>query len=246
MKFVAVIFFSLLTISSSLATEDLVIHTTPVNPKHKDLHEIIIKAYESLGVPVVYTSLPYTRGLVSANYGVIDAVDLRFESHVTSYPNLVKVEYPVYTGATYLVVDNETCAKCTKESVGSVASVSGYQYSSFFKTDVFAHLARQEFAEHKMLFRFFDRQRVQAMVVGDIFLPEKYLNNERYSLYKLGTHKVFHYLHQKHQGLAIRLERSFRRLDHNAVNSSNNQMAEQREKSYSGASVSIAPGAAAN
>ncbi|GLR71860.1 hypothetical protein [Agaribacter marinus] len=213
MRFVVKIVFLVLWAQVTLASSDLVIHTTPVNPQHADLHEILIKSYERLNVPVIFTTLPYTRGSVSANYGVIDGLDLRLESHAADYTNLVKVEYPVYVSNIVLVIDKQLCINCSSMAISSIASVSGYNFQSHFKQDVLTDLSSLEFADHAKLFRFFDGRRVEGMVVGDIFLPQKYIDNPRYQIVRLTSQKVFHYLHEKHAGLAKKLAHNFERLN---------------------------------
>ncbi|MFC3122288.1 hypothetical protein [Agaribacter flavus] len=239
MRLVVNIVFFILSVPFALASDDLVIHTTPVNPQHADLHQILVKSYQSLDVPVVFTTLPYTRGAISANYGVIDGLDLRLESHAKEYKNLVKVNYPVYISNIVLVVDKQQCISCSTSKISSIASVSGYNFQSHFDSEVLLNSKSVEFADHGKLFKFFDGERVEGIVVGDIFLPQKYLDNPRYQVYRLGSQKVFHYLNEKHRELAKKLASNFKRLNElipagSATSRSNTPKAQTAGMTFSG------------
>jgi hypothetical protein len=184
----------------------LVFHSAPLNQQHLHAKQMVKEAYESLGIKIRLADLPYYRGAVSADYGVIDGLILRLESHTLDYPNLIKINVPLLQSRTLVVINKALCGQCKPDKLTSLASVSGFKFA-----DIHLNIDGQrnyliELPSHQQLFKFFERGRVNAIITSEAFLTKALKNNDKYLYVEIGNESAFHYIHRDHGALKTKLE----------------------------------------
>jgi hypothetical protein len=191
-----------------LLATSLVLNAAPVSSEFTHANALLVRGYENIGVTLKFTHLPYIRSAISANVGVIDGLDLRLETHTESYHNLIRVEVPLLLSKTILVINRKLCGECEVSELRSLAVVAGFTFpEQVLRLDNSQNLLI-ELAEHEALFRFFQRNRVNAIITSDVFLPDYLRDNIKYRYVEIARQNAFHYLHKSHLQLAIRLQRS--------------------------------------
>ncbi|WP_371193940.1 hypothetical protein [Glaciecola sp. SC05] len=207
LPFLIILLFALPVLASSLT-----LNRAPIDEQYRQTNVLLVQAYEKLGIRINYTQLPYMRSAVSANAGVIDGLDLRLESHTQSYQNLLKVNVPLLTSKTLVVINRKLCPKCELGQLKSLGVVSGFTFpaNELNLSDLDNRVI--ELAEHQGLFKFFKGNRVNAIVTSELFLPVFLRDNERYRYIEISRQPVYHYLHKRNSSLIAPLEISIKEV----------------------------------
>jgi hypothetical protein len=184
----------------------LVFNSAPLNQEHLHAKQMVKDAYESLGIKISLANLPYYRGAVSADYGVIDGLLLRLESHTLDYPNLIKINVPLLQSRTLVVINKALCGQCRPDKLTSLASVSGFKFADTHLNIDGKRNYLIELPGHQQLFKFFERGRVNAIITSEAFLTNALKNNDKYLYVEIGNESAFHYIHRDHGALKKQLE----------------------------------------
>jgi len=189
-----------------LMSKSLVFNSAPLNQQHLHAEQMVKAAYDSLGIKISLANLPYHRGAVSADYGVIDGLILRLESHALDYPNLIKINVPLLQSRTLVVINKTLCGHCKLDRLTSLASVSGFTFADTHLNIDGKRNYLIELPGQSQLFKFFERGRVNAMITSEVFLTQALKNNDKYLYIEIGNENAFHYIHRDHGALKTSLE----------------------------------------
>lgn len=166
------------------------------------------EAYAELGLSLNYLPMPRQRSLVEANKGNIAGELARIPEINDNYPNLRRVDFPLYAFNVVLVADRRRCGICAFEQIENVAHVNGVQIIE----DFLARQPRQRpvatMESIKQLTTLLENNRVEAILMTDFEFQQTDLAQQRhYIRVPLERALAYHYVNKKHADLIPKLER---------------------------------------
>jgi hypothetical protein len=83
------------------------------------------EAYAELGIELVYLDMPRARSIVEANAGRIAGELGRLPGLEQDYPNLIRLEFPLFRYQLVIVADRRQCGLCELGDLENLAYVNG-------------------------------------------------------------------------------------------------------------------------
>lgn len=204
---IATIFFS----ATGTANQNFVISHAPHYEVDNYKH-IIRKAYRELGINVTFVELPAERRFISLSKGLVDA-DLgahRLLSNV--YENLIYIDVQIADFSVYLWCRNKPCGEVVIRNPQMTIYTTIYGKSLIdkeFGSGINAKIILVE--NFKSILDMFVLKRVDFIAYGTS--KDKSEHEKQYGgvLHKMASNPIFHVIHEKHAGIANRLEISIRK-----------------------------------
>ncbi|WP_281557636.1 transporter substrate-binding domain-containing protein [Thalassomonas sp. RHCl1] len=168
---------------------------------------MIIPAYQALGINAVMVDLPGRRALFASNSGKTDAELCRIDNISQHYPNLVKVE-PALQHLTIVALSIKALPQ-----VKTMADLKAYKLGSQRGMKAAENYFRQGFIHYVNNYQ----QVIQLLDDGLIdyaILPLEAIKRHQQANYRkdffihqppLFQHKLYHYIHKRHQHLVAAL-----------------------------------------
>ncbi|MEX1221755.1 MAG: hypothetical protein WEA82_06540 [Idiomarina sp.] len=166
------------------------------------------EAYAELGITLNYLPMPRQRSLVEANKGNIAGELARIPEINDDYPNLRRVDFPLYAFNVVLVADRRRCGICAFEQIENVAHVNGVQIIEDFLIRQPRQRPVATMESIKQLTSLLENNRVEAILMTDFEFQQTDLAKQRhYIRVPLERALAYHYVNKKHANLIPRLER---------------------------------------
>lgn len=165
------------------------------------------EAYAELGMSLNYLPMPRQRSLVEANKGNIAGELARIPELNDDYPNLRRVDFPLYAFNVVLVADRRRCGICSFEQIKNVAHVNGVQIIETFLANQQSQRPVATTGNLEQLATLLENNRVEAILMTDFEFQQTNLAQQRhYIRVPLKRALAYHYVHKKHADLIPQLE----------------------------------------
>ncbi|MEQ5875957.1 transporter substrate-binding domain-containing protein [Pseudoalteromonas sp. NFXS39] len=173
-------------------------------------------AYKEIGYEVHIIDFNHQNALVAANQGVLDGQLGRIADVKDNYPNLLKVDYPLFD---FNLVLLKNCQQCQYEELKSLAIQSSYPAAQSyierhpFNGDVIK--VRNVTAQLNLL----TQKRVEGTILLDFLLSTKHPNFNQTAFHKqvLMPMQSYHFVHKRHKAIIPQLTRVLKKLDENGT-----------------------------
>lgn len=180
----------------------------------KPCEEIIMPAYKSLNIHPVLIPMPGRRALYSANAGDTDAELCRIATISKHYPNLIRVEpaiieFNIVALSIRPLAAIKTKADLSQYSLGSIRGMKAaedyFQESSIQYVNNFSQVIKL-LDDGLIDFAILTQQNIQRAQ------QKHYRKDFIIHLPPLFKHKLYHYIHQRHQKLITSLTAEIKRI----------------------------------
>lgn len=197
-------------------------------------------AYETLGLTVEFQNYPFARGIQNAQAGYIDGMLATYTNENSLDSNLIRIDIDLGSIANVLVINRDMCQGCSVVDIKTVGLMSGNANSTSIELNNTVKVIK--FTQFTSLLDFYERGRADAMLISAVSLPQAYLDNPKFKVITLHERKLYHYLHKKHQLIAVQIQSALSETTKTAVISDNSdaKSAEYTHKS----SVNVSQNAA--
>ena len=204
--------------SASVAQKTLVLSAVEEGLTVAVAERILKEAYQKIGITLEIRALPGSRGLFYSNTAHTDGEAFRIEGIDKDYPNLCRIDIPIFTNSLYLLV--EKGREFTVDGWDSIPKGYrvGYQRGvQVIKNCTLEHRIETEQARNAgQLFTMLKFGRVDAVVAGQYQISASAEKIEREHMVQLQpavhSHPLYHYLHVKHAGLIPRITAVLREM----------------------------------
>ncbi|AWL10992.1 hypothetical protein HMF8227_00496 [Saliniradius amylolyticus] len=208
----ALLLLGLLVCSGLVTAEQVIELDGSGDDKPKSNHALFVEqlldqAYARLGYQVNYTFIPLKRSTRAANAGIIDGLRARVEQLPNEFPNLIRVDHPLFDFQTVLVGDRRVCGICDYSQILSLAMPRGFKAGQqWLEMHPRESLRVTRVLSAEAALNMQASGRVDAALMADTMLPETVHTQEPHRIIvPLKVQTDYHYLHKKHRKLADHL-----------------------------------------
>ena len=197
--------------------DNIIVLDGPSNsPTALFVQELLEQAYLQLGYQVEYQKVPLARSFVEANSGHIDGLRARVKSVPDTYKNLLRVPFPIVDFEIMLLGNSGRCGQCTLQEVKNLAVPRGYLAITEYIAKGNYKIDMLDVISTTKALQMLKAQRVDAVVVADVNLPEQIQSSETdWTVNSLTTLADYHYLHKRHKDLVLPLTKVLKRMSEN-------------------------------
>lgn len=178
---------------------------------------ILEQAYQEHGYLPVSVTMPSRRALMESNAGTVDAELFRIAGIERSFPNLVRVPYPILRGRVYVIRHQDATSSFHPGLLANtpVAMLRGVIIEE--QTAASLGMMPVYVDSYAQILAMVQRQRVPYGLFSEIadISPFGPLDWDQVQLVPqpVNEFELFHYLHQRHQELVDPLADSLRRME---------------------------------
>jgi len=210
-------FFLLFFCFSSLANTHTLFFNRPADtPQARFVIDLLKMAYKEIGYEMSIIDFSHQNALEAANQGVLDGQLGRIADVKEGYPNLIKVNYPLFDFNLILL---KNCKTCYYPKLKSLAIQSSYPAAQSyierhpFKGDVIK--VRNVTAQLNLL----TQNRVEGAILLDFMLSTKHPDFDQDAFHKqvLMPMQSYHFVHKRHEKLIPKLTRVLEEFDENGT-----------------------------
>ena len=203
----------IITLNLTFAKEELVFSALQNSSLGKMVEEVLIEAYAKIDIEAKMRGLPGARALNIANSGEVDGAQLRVETILKKYKNLIMIPTPVYETEIVVFVKNKKFKVDGWDSLKPyrIGAPAGY-------TAILSHLKGFNYWEltYEQIFKMLDSGRVDIGVVdrfnGLNTIAKLNLKDINYLPTPLKTIKFYNFLHKKHKNILPKITKAMREL----------------------------------
>ncbi len=185
-------------------------------PQARYVIDLMKMAYKEIGYEIHIIDFNHQNALVAANQGVLDGQLGRIANVKDDYPNLLKVDYPLFD---FNLVLLKNCRQCQYEDLKSLAIQSSYPAAQSyidnhpFDGDVIK--VRNVTAQLNLL----TQKRVEGTILLDFLLSTKHPGFDQTAFHKqiLMPMQSFHFVHKRHKAIIPQLTKVLKKLDENGT-----------------------------
>lgn len=202
--------------SSSASTNLLIFNRPADTPQARYVIDLMKMAYKEIGYEIHIIDFNHQNALVAANQGVLDGQLGRIANVKDDYPNLLKVDYPLFD---FNLVLLKNCRQCQYEDLKSLAIQSSYPAAQSyidnhpFDGDVIK--VRNVTAQLNLL----TQKRVEGTILLEFLLSTKHPGFDQTAFHKqvLMPMQSFHFVHKRHKAIIPQLTKVLKKLDENGT-----------------------------
>jgi ABC-type amino acid transport substrate-binding protein len=194
------------------ASSNLLIFNRPADtPQARYVIDLLKMAYKEIGYEVHIIDFNHQSALIAANNGILDGQLGRIADVKDDYPNLLKVDFPLFD---FNLVLLKNCQHCRYKELKSLAIQSSYPAAQSyidkhpFGGDVIK--VRNITAQLNLL----TQKRVEGTILLDFMLKTKHPDFNQAAFHKevLMPMQSFHFVHKRHEALIPKLTRALQKL----------------------------------
>lgn len=211
------VFISMQSIASSSNTQLSLKFNRPADtPQANYVLELLDLAYNEVGYKLKLIDFSQSSALIAANEGLLDGQLGKVPGLTPQYPNLHKIDVPMFTFNLQLL---SYCDECNLKDMSSLAIQSNYQAAfQYLKQHTFPGYLLQVKSTSALL-NLLTQKQVEAALVIDF-----HIHAYKQNLIDAGVHfknikaiNTYHYLHKKHAHLLPRLTKVLNELQQNGT-----------------------------
>ncbi len=212
-KFIIYFFaFVLLCFAFSTHASLLIFNRPADTPQARYVIDLLRMAYKEIGYELHIIDFNHQSSLAAANEGVLDGQLGRIADVTQDYPNLLKVDFPLFNFNLLLL---KNCQTCLYSDLKSLAIQSSYPAAQSF-------LGKQPFHGDVITVRnitaqlnLLTQKRVEGALLLDFLLSTKHPNFDQSQFHKevLMSMQSFHFVHKRHATLIPKLTAALKKLD---------------------------------
>lgn len=213
-RYLSVLLLVLVSMPSlATAPEIIKLRTPPPIPHGYYIRDVLSLAYSNIGYKVDFVTVPSAQELVMAKRNELAGVLAKDVLVEENYPNLIRVEQPLFKYKVLYVADRRACGYCFYDSI----DVIGYPQGGI----VFPALARTFFKNAKLepltwssdVENVVSKGLLPAFMTTDIGLSAQVIQSPHTILHELDERYDFHYLSSDWRFLKPLLENELQRLE---------------------------------
>ncbi len=212
-KFIIYFFaFVLLCVSYSTHASLLIFNRPADTPQARYVIDLLRTAYKEIGYELHIIDFNHQSSLAAANEGILDGQLGRIADVTQGYPNLLKVDFPLFNFNLLLL---KNCQTCRYSDLKSLAIQSSYPAAQSFLDKHPFHgdviTVRNITAQLNLL----TQKRVEGTLLLDFLLSTKHPNFDQSPFHKeiLMPMQSFHFVHKRHAALIPKLTAALKKLD---------------------------------
>ena len=212
-KFIIYFFaFVLLCFAFSTHASLLIFNRPADTPQARYVIDLLRMAYKEIGYELHIIDFNHQSSLAAANEGVLDGQLGRIADVTQDYPNLLKVDFPLFNFNLLLL---KNCQTCLYSDLKSLAIQSSYPAAKSFLDKQPFHgdviTVRNITAQLNLL----TQKRVEGALLLDFLLSTKHPNFDQSQFHKevLMSMQSFHFVHKRHATLIPKLTAALKKLD---------------------------------
>ncbi len=203
-------------LSSNANTHTLIFNQPADTPQARYVIELLTQAYREIGYEINIIEFSHQKALEAANQGFLDGQLGRINDVKEDYPNLLKVDFPLFDFNLILL---KNCQICRYPKMNSLAIQSSYPAAQsyieqhHFKGDVIK--VRNITAQLNLL----TQKRVEGAILLDFMLLTKHPNFNQQAFHKelLMPMQSYHFVHKRHKELIPKLTAVLKTLEQNGT-----------------------------
>lgn len=197
----------------SSANSHILIFNRPADtPQARYVIDLLSTAYKEIGYELHVIDFNHQGSLAAANQGVLDGQLGRIDFVTRDYPNLLKVDFPLFE---FNLVLLKNCKQCNYRDIKSLAIQSSYPAAQSYieenpiKGDVIK--VRNLTAQLNLL----TQKRVEGTILLDFLLSTKHpdFNQAAFNKEILMSMQSFHFVHKRHAALIPQLTNILKKLE---------------------------------
>lgn len=174
---------------------------------------VITEVYTELGIEVRFVEMPRDRSLTEANKGHISGELGRLPQIGEEFPNLLRVDFPLFDSRVVLVADRRECGLCNFESIRSYAYFGGTQSVENVISAQSTEKPSIKAVSFEQLEMLYENDRVEAVVVNDFEAKQLRSIDDPYTIIVPYTRNTgYHFLYKDHAALVPKIEAILRRM----------------------------------
>lgn len=203
----------LLLWAPAMATTTLSFRAPDAGPIPTYVKALMEEAYAELGIELVYLDMPRARSIVEANAGRIAGELGRLPGLEREFPNLIRLEFPLFRYQLVIVADRRQCGLCELADLDNLAYVNGMQGVEQVLAAQSQQLPTVQAVDLEQLRLMFQSQRVKAIILNDFEAQQLgLLDDPHHIAVPILTEVGYHYLHQQHADLVPQLAAVLERM----------------------------------
>ncbi|WP_419147749.1 hypothetical protein [Pseudoalteromonas 'SMAR'] len=185
-------------------------------PQARYVIELMTRVYAELGYELLVQDFNHPNALIAANAGSLDGQLGRVASISNDYPNLRRVDFPLFKFKLQLV---SFCRDCRYQDVNSLTIRSGYpvaeDYLAQHPTSAYVVKVKSAVAQLNLVMQ----QQVEAALLLDFHLKPHLakLNLDKLQVTDLALVESFHFVHKRHDDLVPLLKDKLEELERAGV-----------------------------
>ena len=170
--------------------------------------ELIELAYANMGYRLNYVEMPRSRSLTEANEGRLAGELGRVPEIAEEFPNLIRVEFPVFSFELVLVARRKNCGACSLSQVQNFAYINGMRSVEAVIREHDYQGETVALNDIDQLHQMFTSGRVDAVLINDFEARELgYFDDRHLIANPMLQSNGYHYLHNQYRTLVPFLER---------------------------------------
>ncbi|MEJ6474020.1 hypothetical protein [Pseudoalteromonas piscicida] len=208
--------FSSITCAADDAPTVMRFNKPPETPQALYVIELMTIVYEALGIELKLEEFNHKSSLIAANAGNLDGQLGRVASIEKDYPNLVRVDYPLFQFTLQLF---SLCNECTLEDLKSLTIRSGYPVASTYlethNIGAYTINVKSVIAQLNLVIQ----KQVEGALILDFHLKPhlKNIKAETLQIKNLAVVESFHFVHKKHTQLVPLITAKLKELEKDGV-----------------------------
>ncbi|MGA4605441.1 hypothetical protein [Pseudoalteromonas maricaloris] len=172
----------------------------PQTPQALYVIELMEMVYQSLGIELRLEEFNHKGSLIAANAGNLDGQLARVASVENEYPNLRRIDYPLFQFNLQLFT---LCAHCELNEIKSLTVRSGYPVATAYlaehHTTAYVIGVKSAVAQLNLVMQ----KQVEGALILDFHLKPhlKNINEETLQIKNLAVVESFHFVHKRNEQL---------------------------------------------
>ena len=197
----------------AMATAKLSFRAPDAGPVPSYVTALMEEAYAELGIELVYLDMPRARSIVEANAGRIAGELGRLPGLEQDYPNLIRLEFPLFRYQLVIVADRRQCGLCELGDLENLAYVNGMYGAEQRLTQHSYSRPTVQAVDLEQLLLMYQGNRVKAIILNDFEARQLGLLDDPHNvMVPIFTEIGYHYLHKQHADLVPQLSAVLERL----------------------------------
>lgn len=197
----------------SMATTTLSFRAPDAGPIPTYVKALLQEAYAELDIELVYLDMPRARSIVEANAGRIAGELGRLPGLEQDYPNLIRLDFPLFRYQLVIIADRRQCGLCELTDLENIAYVNGMYAVEQLLTQHQYKRPIVQALDLDQLQLMYQSQRVKAIILNDFEAQQLGLLDDPHNVAVPILSEVgYHYLHKQHADLVPKLSAVLERL----------------------------------
>lgn len=197
---------TMLVTTSAAASTTLSFRQPEAGPIPTYVKALMEEAYAELDIELTYLDMPRARSIVEANAGRIAGELGRLPGLEQDYPNLIRVDFPLFQYQLVIVADRRQCGLCELNDLENLAYVNGMQGVEHLLAEHDYQRPVVQALDLEQLQLMYRSHRVKAIILNDFEAQQLGLLDDPHNIaVPVLTELGYHYVHKQHAALVPQL-----------------------------------------